>query len=181
MAGCTCWLDGVWTVEIKGQTMSWMKPGEFECVNGCKAVVWGRVPEPNDTPKYPWSGYVEMPGAPNHIKMSWSDEGMTCADGGLQIKCPIITKYAAFDMHGSSRGWSQTLRAAVASLMDVKSNLELHSALARADGRCAYVLSCDFLSSTHEIVSDPQTWLKTNQGVYVCGDSVTAFDVNECA
>ncbi len=98
--------------------MTWMKAGEFECEDGSKAVVLGRVPDPNDTPKYPWTGYVKLQSDPKCVKpmcmkISWSEDGKTnCCYPQFNIKPPVQVRYMALSPAGSPSCWHHSWKAA---------------------------------------------------------------------
>jgi len=97
--------------------MTWMKAGEFECENGCKAVVVGRLPNPaNGT--YVWFGYAELKDSGKSVLMSWTDDGTSGTNGGFNIKPPTQVRYMAVSLLGGLSGWSHSLKAAVTNVKD---------------------------------------------------------------
>lgn len=110
------WVDARTMIALEDSVMTWMKAGEFECENGSKAVVLGRVPDPNDTPKYPWTGYV-VTREPNgvkttHMKISWSDEGKTNCYPQYSLKPPVQVRYMALSPAGDTSCWYHSWKAA---------------------------------------------------------------------
>ena len=84
--------------------MTWMKAGEFECENGYKAVVLGRIPDPSDQPKFPWVGYVTVlkdQGDPRWIRMSWTDDGKCSCNSHYNIKPPTQVRYMGVGVLGN--------------------------------------------------------------------------------
>lgn len=122
--------------------MTWMKAGEFECEDGSKAVVLGRVPDPNDTPKYPWTGYVKLQSDPKCVKpmcmkISWSEDGKTnCCYPQFNIKPPVQVRYMAVTPEGRSSSWQHSLQHAVSAVLET-----------------AFVIAVEFI---HGTIMNPQ-------------------------
>jgi hypothetical protein len=176
MAQHRVWVNPFQFVIVEDSVMTWMKPGEFECENGRKAVVWGRVPDPCDTPSFPWTGYVEEARQPNRLKpvsmkMSWSDDGKPNVNGfdpGWSIKPPRAKQYAAVDKSGNVNAWMDSLGRAL-------NTLSTH--VATQDALVAFVIEVE--SSGGKLLPNTVTlWFHIGCGAYRRAGSDTCYSMD---
>ena len=96
--------------------MTWMKAGEFECENGYKAVVCGRLPNPASNAR-PWFGYSEYKDSGCSVLLAWNDEGIAGGiAAGFDIKPPTQVRYMAVSVIGGVSAWNHSLKNAIASV-----------------------------------------------------------------
>lgn len=97
--------------------MTWMKAGEFECENGCKAVVVGRLPNPVDGASA-WYGYSVYKDSGRSMHAQWNDDGRCAGNRNYNLKPPTQVRYMAVGLIGGVSAWNHSLKNAIASVKD---------------------------------------------------------------
>lgn len=99
--------------------MTWMKAGEFECENGCKAVVVGRLPNPVDGASA-WYGYSVYKDSGRSMHAQWNDDGRCAGNRNYNLKPHTQLLYMAVSALGNIGVWQSTLKDAVSFADDVQ-------------------------------------------------------------